>query len=91
MAMNQQQTALCVAFEAMEHDKQMDTLQKEGVYVGKLKEGTGTRLLYQYQTVYVEVIYLVHRLQVAEVHCFTDTGVLDRYLSSPDFDKHGLG
>lgn len=84
--MNKKLVALCMAFDAMEREKQMDVLQKEGVYIGKVKVGTGTKLLYQYQTIYVEVVYSVHRLHVTEVHCYTDTVVLDRYLSSMDFD-----
>ena len=84
--MNQLQAAVCAAFEALEQNEQMDLLHKEGVYIGKIKSGTGTILLYQYQTVYVEVVYAVHRTHIISVHCFTDTVVLDRYLSSSDFD-----
>lgn len=72
----------------MEQEKQMNTLQQEGVYIGKLKSGIGTRLLYQYDSIYVEVIYAVHRTKVLEVNCFTDTTVLDSYLSASDFDIH---
>jgi hypothetical protein len=88
--MSEKQTALCVAFDAMEREKQMDVLQKEGVYIGKLTVGTGTKLLYQYQTIYVEVVYSAHRLHVTEVHCHMDTTVLDRYFSSLDFDTADL-
>lgn len=87
--MNQLQADLCAAFEAMERDSQMDLLQKEGIYIGKLKSSDGTKLLYQYQSIYVEVIYIVHRVHILEVRCFTDTAILDRYFSSSDFDTHG--
>lgn len=87
--MNELQAALCAAFEAMGQESQMNTLQREGVYIGKIKAGTGTRLLYQYDSIYVEVIYAVHRTHIASVNCFSDTAILDRYLSSSDFDIHG--
>ncbi|HEV7332269.1 MAG TPA: hypothetical protein VGN63_14625 [Flavisolibacter sp.] len=89
--MNEQQTALCLAFEALERDRQMDALQREGVYIGKLKSGEEVKLLYQYQSIYVEVIYAVYRTHITAVHCFTDTRILDLYLSSTDFDTHGIG
>jgi hypothetical protein len=88
--MNEKQAALCVAFDAMERERQMEVLQKDGIYIGKLKAGMGTTLLYQYQTIYVEVVYSAHRLHVTEVHCYTDTTVLDRYFSSLDFDTADL-
>lgn len=85
MEMNQQQSALCLAFEAMEREEQMDALQREGVYIGKRKEARGTSLLYQYGSIYVRVVYRVHRLQVAAVHCFTDTAILDDYFAADEF------
>ncbi len=85
LEMNQQQSALCLAFEAMEREEQMDALQREGVYIGKRKEESGTSLLYQYGSIYVRIVYLVHRLLVAEVNCFTDTAVLDDYFAADEF------
>jgi hypothetical protein len=89
--MNEQQSALCLAFEALERDNQMDALQKDGVYIGKVRAGKGVKLLYQYQSIYVEVIYTIYRSHVTAVHCFTDTGILDLYLSSSDFDAFDNG
>ncbi|HEY0040994.1 MAG TPA: hypothetical protein VGB71_10040 [Flavisolibacter sp.] len=86
--MNELQAALCAAFEAMEQERQMNTLQREGVYIGKVKAGIGTKLLYQYESIYVEVVYAVHRTHIVSVNCFTDTTILDRYLSASDFDMH---
>jgi hypothetical protein len=89
--MDQQQAAFCLAFEALESDRQMDALQKEGVYIGKLKAAKSVKLLYQYQSIYVEVIYAVYRTHITAVHCFTDTVILDQYFSSTDFDTHEIG
>lgn len=85
--MNELQIAQCVAFEALSREKQMSVLQKDGVYIGKLKEGEGTRLLYQYQAIYVEVEYEVHRKHIKGVRCFADTAILDQYILSEGFDK----
>lgn len=85
--MNELQIAQCSAFEALTREEQMSVLQKDGVYVGKLKDGEGTRLLYQYQAIYVEVKYEVHRKHIREVSCFSDTAILDQYILSEGFDK----
>jgi hypothetical protein len=45
--MNDRQAAMCLAFEAMKREEQMEVLQKEGIYIGKLRAGEGTTLLYQ--------------------------------------------
>ena len=79
--MTASQMAMCAAFEAMDREQQLEVLQKEGVYIGKLKTG-GHRLLYQYKTIYVEIIYTVHRGEVQQIHCHTDTTILDAYFSA---------
>jgi hypothetical protein len=84
--MDPKQAAVCAAFEALEHNTQMDLLHREGVYIGKIKLDGESILLYQYQSVYVEVVYSVYRQIVKDVRCFTDTAVLDRYILSSDFD-----
>lgn len=89
--MNNVQAEMCVSFMALPQEQQMQALQKEGVYVGKLAAGDGgTALLYQYHTIYVEVFYSVYRKEVKEVLCFADTTVLDRYLSSNSLDPQGF-
>lgn len=85
--MGELQTEQCLAFDALSRDEQMDALQKEGVYIGKLRQGEGTRLLYQYQAIYIEVIYEVHRKYIRDVHCFADTDILDQYIMSDGFDR----
>ena len=86
--MNQLKANACTGFLSLSREEQMDQLQSEGIYIGKLNAGESTTLLYQYQTIYVEVVYTVHRTHVESVHCFTDTAILDRYLSSSGFDTH---
>ena len=89
--MSEVQAALCAAFETLSVDRQMDLLQKEGIYIGKVKQGKGTILLYQYQSIYVEVHYAVHRSKITAVCCFADTTVLDRYLASDSWDAQQFG
>jgi hypothetical protein len=86
--MNQLQLAECVEFEAMSRDKQMNALRRHGVYVGKLKNLGGTKLLYQYRSIYVEVVYKVHRHDIEDVQCFADTDILDLYLTYDNFEKN---
>ena len=81
--MTELQAAMCAEFETMDREQQMDALQKDGVYIGKLKTD-GHRLLYQYHTVYVEIVYSIHRTDIKEIRCLTDTAILDNYLSSDD-------
>lgn len=77
--MNSIQTARCEAFLAMNQEEQMNNLQRDGVYIGKKENGRATSLLYQYQTIYVEVHYAVHRSKVDRVICHADTAILDQY------------
>lgn len=84
--MTELQAALCAEFEALDQARQMDVLQNDGVYIGKLKSD-GHRLLYQYGTIYVEVVYTVHRREIQQIHCHTDTSVLDDYFSANGDEK----
>jgi hypothetical protein len=85
--MSEVQAALSVAVEALALEAQIDLIQKDGAYIGKVKQGTGTMLLYQYQSIYVEVHYAVHRSDITAVRCFADTTILDRYLASDATDE----
>lgn len=77
--MNKIQERICEAFLALSQEKQLNQLQSEGVYIGKKANATSTSLLYQYQTIYVEVHYAVHRTKVETIVCHTETEILDRY------------
>lgn len=80
--MNKIQAVICAEFEMLERGIQMELLQREGIYIGKQALHSGTMLLYQYKTIYVEIQYSLHRSHIENVNCFTDTGILDKYLSS---------
>lgn len=88
--MNAMQQTMCETFLGWDTRTQMDVLHKEGVYIGKLKEGGVYRMLYQYQAIYVEVVYASYRKIVETVNCFTEPDVLDRYLASENFDRSAL-
>lgn len=81
--MTELQAALCTQFEAMPRKQQIDLLQKDGVYIGKQKTN-GHCLLYHYQTIYVEVMYAVHRSEIIELRCLTDMAILDVYFSEEE-------
>ena len=84
--MTELQATLCAEFEAMTREEQMDALQKEGVYIGKLKTD-GHRLLYQYGAIYVEIIYTVHRTNIEHMRCHIDTTILDDYFLSSEGEE----
>jgi hypothetical protein len=85
--MNQLQEVQCVAFEAMSLERQMEALQQDGVYIGKRKLSQGTKLLYQWHSIYIEITYSKHRNEVQNVYCFTNTSILDQYLPASDVDE----
>lgn len=77
--MNRLQTELCEAFLLLDEQAQMERLQRDGVYIGKQTNHPGTVLLYQYQSIYIEVWYSHHRLHIKKVICHTDPSILDHY------------
>ena len=75
-------------FSLLEENEQLDILFKDGVYIGKRKEGGRSILLYQLEGFYVEVYYLKHRSHAVKVKCFRSTLFLDPYLE--DFPVNHL-
>lgn len=67
-------------FMLLEKNEQVDLLYEAGVYLGKRKTGGFCRLLYQYESFYVELTYFHYRVSIRSIRCFTSTGPLDPYL-----------
>ena len=67
------------------HDK-ISILYKHGVYIGKRKRGHLTLLLYQVDSFYVEVVYVMYRRHIASVKCSDSIAMLDPYLTQIDVE-----
>ena len=68
-------------FERLSENHQVDILYHDGVYMGKQKGFCSTLLLFQLESFYVEIDYLVYRMKIYSIECFTSTSSLDPYLS----------
>jgi hypothetical protein len=68
-------------FEHLSENRQVDILYHDGVYIGKQKGFCSTLLLFQLESFYVEIDYLVYRMKICRIECFTSTSYLDPYLS----------
>jgi hypothetical protein len=73
------------AFEGLAQAAQVDLLYKEGTFIGKLKDESFIRLLYQLSDFYVEVTYLSYRFVVHSIRCSDATDILEPYLSQVKF------
>ena len=71
-------------FQLLPEQEQTDLLHKNGLYIGKRKEGCFIILLYQCENFYVEVVYRKYRSHVKQLHCFDSTELLDPYLEQID-------
>lgn len=72
-------------FGELEQGAQLDILQKEGAFIGKLKKEKYTTLLYQLADFYVEVIYTSHRFEVYSLRYTDGTDILEPYLPQIKF------
>lgn len=67
-------------FQLLSEKEKADLLYREGVYIGKRKEGPLTVLLYQADSFYVEVFYHKYRRFIVRMRCSESTSILDPYL-----------
>jgi hypothetical protein len=67
-------------YSLLEIEEQLDLLQKEGVFIGKIRQDNFHKMLYQYDSFYVEITYRKYRYAVERLRCFESTRQLDPYL-----------
>lgn len=67
-------------FQDLTESEQVNTLYREGVYVGKRKQGRFKVLLYQLESFYLEVFYSSYRRHIYKIRCSDSTAMLDPYL-----------
>jgi len=67
-------------FQLLSQDEQIIILYQQGVYIGKKKQGDQTRLLFQLDSFYVEVIYNRYRRSIRNIHISDSISILDPYL-----------
>lgn len=74
-------------FDYMAEIEQADAIQENGVLVGKRQEGFNRILLYQVDGLYAEIFYHVHFNVITGIHTFSDTNLLEPYLTSIRIDS----
>jgi hypothetical protein len=68
------------AFMEWEDDQQFDVLHRDGVYIGKRKEGTQTVVLFQLYSFYVEIYYKHYRRLVDRTIATDNADILHPYI-----------
>jgi hypothetical protein len=68
-------------FSLLDMEDQLDLLYKEGVFVGKIRKNNVFKVLYQYNSFYVEISYRKYRYSIQDMRCFESTEHLDPYLT----------
>ena len=67
-------------FLCFRQSEQINLLYRDGVYVGKRKQGKFAVLLYQLDSFYSEVVYYNYRRHIYKIRCSDSTNILDPYL-----------
>ncbi len=75
-------------FRMLDKNEQIDLLYKDGIYIGKLKEGRLVVVLYQLDSYYIKVFYQKYRCYVSRLYCFTSIVLLDPFLDQVNL--HGV-
>jgi hypothetical protein len=73
-------------FSLLDMEDQLDLLYKEGVFVGKIRKNNVFKVLYQYNSFYVEISYRKYRYSIQDMRCFESTEHLDPYLTKIDIE-----
>jgi hypothetical protein len=71
-------------FKTMSRQEQLDLLQAQGLYVGKIAVNGRPTILFQLSDFYVEIIYLKYRTYIQQMHISSDISLLDPYLEQVD-------
>lgn len=74
-------------FRLLQQHEMIQTLQDGGVYVGKRKQGRNCRLLFQFESFYVEILYFTYRKHIAEIITSASTHILDPYLEQINVEE----
>ncbi len=79
-------------FSARTVSEKLELLQAKGVYLSKRKWQNSTAILYQFNQLYVEILYKEYRKTIDDIHCSDNMDILDPYLNGIDiegiFDKN---
>ena len=67
-------------FGLLHAQDKINLVYREGVYIGKIKEDDGSRVLYQLNGFYVEISYRKYRHHIRHIRAFTSTFLLEPYL-----------
>lgn len=74
-------------FNELMEDQQFDLLHRDGVYVGKRKEGKQTIVLFQLYSFYIEVYYKQYRKQIDHIVTSDDANILHSYIDQVDVSE----
>lgn len=73
-------------FEDLALVAKCDVLYERGVYIGKTRTGEITRMLYNLEGYYVEIIYKKYRLFIQSITVLDNVEDLDPYLEQIDVE-----
>ena len=73
-------------FRALSQKDKLKLLRRDGVYVGKLKEGKAVHVLFQLYSFYAEVRYKEYRKQIDQIIVSDNMSVLKPYINQIKLD-----
>ena len=73
-------------FQQLQEGQQITLLYDAGVYLGKRREKKKAVLLFQLESFYVELYYMVYRAHISKISVSLNTKILDPYLEQIDVE-----
>jgi hypothetical protein len=73
-------------FQSLPQEDQITLLYQQGIYIGKKKAEQFTKLLFQLESFYVEIIYICYRKSIQKIRYSDSTTILDPYLEQIDVE-----
>ena len=67
-------------FKELPLEQQLTILYQQGIYIGKSKTGKFTRLLFQLEYFYIEIMYKSYRMSINKIRYTKSTLILEPYL-----------
>ena len=73
-------------FQSLPQEEQITILYQQGVYIGKKKAAGLTKLLFQFESFYVEITYTFYRQAIYKMRYSDSTAILEPYLEQIDVE-----
>ena len=76
-----------LTFESLQYNSKIQLLYDEGVYIGKRRLNGLTAVLYQVESFYVEIFFMLYRTRIKSFRVTESTHILNPYLDQVEVNE----